>query len=66
MKYSSKVPEEECVLHTRSNNIKFTSYTDAKAVVDELFLSLRSRCQRILETSIRRSNFIFEIAQLMY
>ena len=53
-------------MHTRSNNIKFISYIDAKAVVDELFQSLRSRCQGNLETSVRGSNFIFEIAQLMY
>ena len=40
-------------MHSRSNNIKFTSYNDANQVVDELFDSLYSRYQRNLE--MRRS-----------
>ena len=40
---SSKDAEEERVMHSRSNNIKFTSYNDANEVVDELFESLHSR-----------------------
>ena len=37
---SSKDAEEERVMHSRSNNIKFTSYIDANEVADELFESL--------------------------
>ena len=37
---SSKYIEEECVMHSRSNNIKFTSYNDVNETVDELFESL--------------------------
>ena len=37
--------EDERVMHTMSNNIKFTSYNDANEVVSELFESLRSRYQ---------------------
>ena len=56
---SSKDAEEEGVMHSRSDNIKFASYNDKNEVVDELFESLRSRCPGNLETSIRESDFIF-------
>ena len=38
-------PEEESVVLSRSNNIKFTSCNDANEVVDGLFKSLNSRYQ---------------------
>ena len=44
---SSKDAKEEYVMHSRSNNIKFTSYND----VNELFDSLWLRYQGNLETS---------------
>ena len=33
---SSKYAEEECVMHSKNNNRKFTSYNDANEVVNEL------------------------------
>ena len=51
---------------SNSDNIKFTSYNDANEVIDELFESLRSRYQGNLETSMRRSIFIFDQVQLIY
>ena len=57
---SSKDVEEECVMHSMSDNIKRTSYKDAQEVVDELLNHFDQ------ETSLRRSNFIFESVQLMY
>ena len=63
---SSKDGEEEHVMHSTSNNIKFTSYDVASEVVDELFKSVRSRYQVNLETSIRGSDFIFDSVQLLY
>ena len=63
---SSKDAEEERVMHSRNDNIKFASYNDANEVVDELFESLRSRYQGNLETSKRGSDFIFDSVQLMY
>ena len=63
---SSKDAEEEHVMHSRNDDIKFTSYNDANEVVDEIFESLRSRYQENLETSMRGCNFIFDSAQLMY
>ena len=61
---SSKDAEEDRVMHSKSNNIKFTSYNDVDEVVDELFESLRSRYQGNLETSMRRSDYIFDSVQL--
>ena len=58
---SSKDAEEEHAIHSKSNNIKFTSYNDANEVVDKLFESLLSRYQGNLETSMRRSDFLFEV-----
>ena len=36
-------------MHSKSDNIKFTSYNDANEVDDEFFESLRSRYQDNLE-----------------
>ena len=63
---SSKDKEEERIMHSNSDNIKFTSYNDANKVVNELFESLRSKYQDNLETSMKRSDFIFDSVQLMY
>ena len=46
---SSKYAEDERVMHSKSDNIKFTSYNDANEVDDEFFESLRSRYQDNLE-----------------
>ena len=53
-------------MHSRSDNIKYTSYKNTKEVVDELFELLCSRYQGHLETSMRGSDFIFDSVQLMY
>ena len=53
-------------MHSRSGNIKLTSYNDADEVFDELFESLQLRYQRNLETSMRGSDFTFDSVQLMY
>ena len=39
---SLKDAEEVHVMHSRSNNIQFTSYNDANEVVHEIFDSLHS------------------------
>ena len=61
---SSKHTDEERVMHSTSDNIKFTSYNGANEVVNELFVSLRSRYQENLETSMRGSDLIFDSHQL--
>ena len=53
-------------MYSKSDNIEFTSYNDAKESVHGLFDSLRSRYQGNLETSMRGSDFIFDSIQLMY
>ena len=58
--------EDERVIHSISNNKKFTSYNDANEVVNELFESLRSTYQINLEISMRGSDFIFNSVQLMH
>ena len=55
---SSKDAEEEHVMHSSSDSIKFASYNDPNEVADQLFESLRSRYQNNLETTMKGSNFI--------
>ena len=50
---SSKVIDEERVMHSRGENTKFTFYNDVSKVVDEFFESLCSAYQENLETSMR-------------
>ena len=47
-------------MHSRSDNIKFTSYNDANEVAAELFQSFQSRYQGYLETPMRRNDFAFD------
>ena len=63
---SSKDAGEDSVMHSRNDNIKFTSYDDGNEVVHELFESLCSRYQKNLEASMIGNDFIFDSVQLMY
>ena len=63
---SSKGSEEDRIMHSNSDNIKLTPYSDANDVIEKLFKSLRSRYQENLETSMKESDFIFDSAQLIY
>ena len=47
-------------MHSTSNKIKFTPYSDVNEVIDELYESPRSIYQGYLETSMRGSCFIFD------
>ena len=58
--------EKDCAMHSRTDNIKFTSYSDANEVVDELFNSLRLIYQGNLETSMEGSEFYFDSNQMMH
>ena len=53
-------------MYSISNNIKIISYKDVNEVVNEIFESLFSEYQDNLETSMRGSDFIFDLVQLMY
>ena len=61
-----KDAEEERVMHAKSGNTKFMSLDNVNDVVDELFKTPLSRYQNNFETSMRRSNFIFDPVQLLY
>ena len=63
---SSKDAEEEHVIHSRSNNMKFLSYNGANEIIDELFESLHSNHQGNLETSMRGKDFTFDSVHVMY
>ena len=63
---SSKGVEEESVMLSMSNTLKFASDNGTKEVANELFESLHSRYQGKLETSMRGNYFIFDSVQLMY
>ena len=49
---SSKNAEEERAVHSKRDNIEFTTYHNANGVVDELFQSLLSRYHIGIETSM--------------
>ena len=63
---SSKDTEEERVMYSKSDNIKFAPYNDANGVVNKFFVSLCSKYQDNFETSMRVSDFIFDSIQLMH
>ena len=62
----SKDVDEERVMHLKRNNIDVWTYDNVNDVVDELFESLLSRYHIGLETSMRESDFIFDLVQLLY
>ena len=64
--FNSSEDVDDCVMHPKSNNMKFTVYNNANEVVNKLFKSLLSRYQDNLETSMTGSDFIFDSVQLMY
>ena len=53
-------------MHSKSDNAEFTTYDNANDVVGELFESLLSRYQIVSETSVRKSDFMFDFIQLLY
>ena len=63
---SPKNAKEEPAMHSSSSNIKLAPYSDANDLIDKLFKPLRSINQKKLETSMERSDFIFDLVQLMY
>ena len=60
---SSKDVDEERVMHSKSIDIEFMSYDIASEVVNESLLSIY---QIDLETSMRRSDFIFELVHPLH
>ena len=63
---SAKHVDEERAMHSNSDNMEFLSCDNVNEVVSELFESLHSRYQISLETSMKESNFIFNLVQLLH
>ena len=63
---SSKDAEEEHVIHSKSNNIKFTFYNNVNEAVHVLFKRLNSRYQDNLEMLMRKNDFIVNSLKLFY
>ena len=53
-------------MHSKSDNTEFMPYDNAKEVVNGLSESLLSRQQTGLDTSMRGSDLIFEVVQLLF
>ena len=62
----SKDNEEERVMYSTSDNIKFTSGNDVNEVVNELFKSLLLRYQNNLETWMRVIDFVSDLIKRMH
>ena len=58
--------EEERVMYSSSDNIKFPSYSQVNDVIEKIFKSTRSKYQDGLEASLKGSDFTFYLVQLMY
>ena len=58
---SSKDNDEECVMHSKGDNMEMMINDKADEVIQELFQSLLSRYQNGLETSIPGCDFILLI-----
>ena len=66
---SSKDTDEECVMHSKRNDIEIMINDKADEVIEALFQSILSRYQTPLETSIKSmkgSAFIFDCVHLLY
>ena len=61
---SSKNNDDECVIHSRSDNIEIMINDKADEVI-EVFHSLLSRYQIGLETSMKGSDFVFNCVHLL-
>ena len=63
---SSNDIDEKHVMHSNSDNIEIIIHDKVDEVIEEPFESLHSRYQIELETSIKRSDFIFDCVNLLY
>ena len=61
---SSIANDEECVIHSESDNIKIMMNDKADKVIEGLFDSQKNRYQNNLE-SMKGSKFVFDYVQLL-
>ena len=54
---SSIDSEEERVMHSSKDDLKFTSYSEVNDIIEKLFKSLHSKYRDGLETSMKGGDF---------
>ena len=62
----SKDNDEECLMHSKSDNKEMMMNNKEDEVIEELFLSLLSKNQAGLEIAIKDSHFTFDCVHLLY
>ena len=63
---SSKVSDEICITHTKSDNIDILISSETNEIVKELFKSILQKYQEGLAESMIGSVFIFDSVSLLY
>ena len=58
--------DEECVLHSKSDNLEIMINNKVDKVIEKLFQSFLFKYQNELEKSMKGSNFIFHCVDLSY
>ena len=62
---SSKDTDELCVMHSKSDNIEIMVDDKEDEVIKKLFKSCLYRYQIVLKTSIKGSDFIFDLVDFL-
>ena len=63
---SSNGNDEECLTHSKSDNIETIVNDRADYFIEQLFKSPQNRYQNSLEESIKSSEFVFNHVHLLY
>ena len=63
---SSKVSDETCNIHAKSNKLEILVGSKTDEIIKELFKSLLQRYQEGLEESMNGSEFIFDSVDVLY
>ena len=63
---SPKDSEETHTMHTKSHNVEVMMGNEADDIFKELFKSLLQKYQKGLEESMKGSEFVFDIVDLLY
>ena len=62
----SKDNDEECLMHSKDDNIEILIIDKLDEVIEKIIQSLLNRYQVVLQTSIRGSDFIFDCVHLLH
>ena len=63
---SFRFNDEQCVLHSKSDNLEILINNKVDKVIKKLFQSFLFKYQNELEKSMKGSNFIFHCVHLSY